>query len=76
MLTNELRVQAGVELMPEFLSTDWDADALLEYELNAGATYRITPKTDAAVIYRYAATLDDTNVKHYNQLMVGLSLKL
>lgn len=76
MLTKELRLQAGVELMPEFLSSDWDAKALLEYELNAGATYRITPTVDAGVTYRYGATLDDINVKHYNQLMVGLSLKL
>lgn len=76
MLTNEARIHVGFELMPEFLSTDWDAKALFEYEFNAGATYRITPKVDASLMYRYGATLDDINVKHYNQLMAGLSLKL
>lgn len=76
MLTNEARIHFGFELMPEFLSTDWDAKALFEYELHAGATYRITPKVDASLNYRYGATLDDINVNHYNQVMVGLSLKL
>ncbi|SRR5690554_180499 len=76
MLTNEARIQAGLVLMPEFLSTDWDAKALFEYEFNAGATYRITPTVDASLMYRYGATLDDINVKHYNQMMAGISLKL
>lgn len=76
MLTNEARIHAGFELMPEFLSTDWDAKALFEYEFNAGVTYRITPKVDASLNYRYGATLDDINVNHYNQVMAGLSLKL
>lgn len=75
-LTKKLRIQTGVEIMPEFLSTNWDAKAVLEYELNTGATYRITPKIEADLIYRYGGTLDAINVKHYRQLMFGLSLKL
>lgn len=76
MLTHKARIQAGFEIMPEFFSTDWDADALFEYEYNLGATYRLTDTIDTRLIYRYGGTIDDINVKHYSQLMAGISLKI
>src|SRR5690554_424879 len=41
MLTDNLRVHLGADVMPEFLSTDWDAKAFLQYQLNTGLTYRL-----------------------------------
>lgn len=76
MLTDKARIQAGIDIMPEFLSTDWDAKALFEYEVNAGATYRVTSKIDATINYRHGATFDDIRVTHYSQVMAGISLKL
>lgn len=76
MLTGKARIQAGIDIMPEFLSTDWDADALFEYEFNTGATYRITNTIDATINYRRGATFDDVSVTHYAQVMAGIALKL
>lgn len=76
MLNAKTRIHAGAVLMPEFLSTDWDAEAVLEYELNAGISYRINDLVDVSAKYRHGATFDDISVKHYGQLMGGLAIRM
>ena len=76
MLNEKIRIHAGASLMPEFLSTDWDAEAVLEYELNTGITYRINDLIDISAEYRHGATFDDISIKHYGQLMGGFAIRM
>lgn len=76
MITEKLQVYTGLSLMPEFLSSDWNAKVALEYEIHAGVSYRITPIFDAGISYRMSRTLDDISVGFYSLPMLELSLRL
>lgn len=76
MLSNSTRFLIGVDLMPEYLSTDWDAKALVEYEAKAMLTQKIGQYFDVSLNYRYGGVLDSTRVVHYNQATIGFSIKL
>ncbi|MFY9179411.1 MAG: hypothetical protein WAO12_06470 [Venatoribacter sp.] len=76
MLGDKIQVYAGLDLMPEFLSTDWDAEALLEYEAHAGVSFRATPNVDVGVNYRIGRTLDSTSVGFYSLPMLEVSLRM
>ncbi len=76
MLGDKVRLLAGFELMPEYLSSDWDAKALLEYSLKAGGDIRLTKTIDLGVNYYYGATVDEVSADHYGKLMAGVSFKL
>jgi len=76
MLGDKVRLLAGIELMPEYLSSDWDAKALLEYSLKAGGDIRLTKNLDLGVNYSYGATVDEVSADHYGKLMAGISFKL
>lgn len=76
MLTNSTRFLIGADLMPEYLSTDWDAKALFEYEAKAILTQKISHSFDVSLNYRYGGVLDSTRIVNYNQATLGLSLKL
>ncbi|WP_114416509.1 hypothetical protein [Marinospirillum perlucidum] len=75
LLTSTTKVYLGSDLMPEFWSTDWNAQALLEYELQAGITQKVTDWLDLQLIYRKGGTWDEIRqVSHYETLMAGARL--
>ena len=76
MLGDRTRLLAGVELMPEYLSSDWDADALLEYSLKAGASFRLSKSIEAGISYRFGATLDSPSADHCRTFLAGFSFRL
>lgn len=76
MVGDRVRFLAGVELMPEYLSSDWDAKAMLEYSLRVGGDVRLTKKIDMGINYYYGATLDEASADHYGKVLAGFSIKL
>lgn len=73
MLTSRTRFFAGADLMFEPLSTDWDANALLEYELQTGITQKLSARMDLLGIYRYNGTYHgDTRSTNYDVFMAGI----
>lgn len=76
MLGQRTRVLVGAELMPEPLSSDWDAKALIEYSLKAGIDVLLHKNITLGVQYYYGATIDEKSADHYGKLLGGLSFKL
>ena len=76
MLTQDLRMLVGAEIMPEQFSTDWDADALFEYSFTASLSYRFGQKVEAGLNYRYGGNLGGVTAVNYNQAMFALAIRL
>lgn len=75
VLFDRLRLSGGVDLMPEHLSTDWDANALLEYEWHADLRLLIHRNVDIGVNWRAGRTNDtDLSTRQYEEIMAGLRI--
>ena len=75
VVADRFRLYAGFDLMPGFLSTDWSADAALEYEWHAGARVLITQSVDIGIQWRAGRTWDPSyRTRQYEDVMAGLRI--
>jgi len=72
---DRVRLSAGVDLMPQFASTDWDADAMLEYEWHADLRVLVHPVVDVGINWRVGRTNDRSlSTTQYEELTAGFRL--
>lgn len=72
---DRVRLSGGVDLMPGFASTDWDADAALEYEWHADLRVFVHPVVDVGVNWRVGRTNDrDLSTTQYEEVTAGFRL--
>ncbi|MFY9178280.1 MAG: hypothetical protein WAO12_00695 [Venatoribacter sp.] len=76
MLNDKIKVHVAGDLMPEQLSTDWQAKAYLEYEFSTALTYRITKQLDVNAGYYYGAVAGKRSIDNYSQGMLGLAFRM
>ncbi|TDT44530.1 hypothetical protein DES49_0640 [Halospina denitrificans] len=70
-----LRLSAGADLMPGYLSNDRDADVALEYEWHADIRYRLHRRVTIGLNWRNGRTNDSTlNTEQYEEALLGLRL--
>lgn len=75
VIANRVRLSAGVDLMPEHLSTDWDADALLEYEWHADLRILVHRYVDIGINWRAGRTNDTgLSTNQYEEATAGFRI--
>ncbi|SFB85660.1 hypothetical protein SAMN05660443_0563 [Marinospirillum celere] len=73
LLTPKTKAYLGADVMLEPFSTNWDANAFLEYDFQAGLTQRVTSFLDIMAIYRKGGSWDArTDSSHYSVALAGL----
>lgn len=70
------RVLAVAEAMPEWLSTDWDAAAFVEYTAKLYWEYIPTVNLALRMEYRRGGVFDNSSPLFYRQTMAGITLRL
>lgn len=72
---DRVRLSGGVDLMPQYTSTDWDADAALEYEWHADLRVMVHPAVDVGINWRVGRTNDrKLSTTQYEEVTAGLRL--
>lgn len=75
VIADRVRLSAGADLMPFFLSTDWGADAQLEYEWHADIRLLVHPQVDVGLNWRAGRTNDRSlSTNQYEEVMLGLRI--
>lgn len=74
-LTPHHSLGVGVDFMPEWLSTNWGADALLEYSSKAYWQYNPNPFLSLQLEYRRGDVLDNIRINFYRQALAGLTVR-
>jgi hypothetical protein len=72
---NKTKLNAQVELMPQFLSTDWDDKVYLQYTGKLEGHYLVTKSVKAHVAYEYGGMLlDENSYKLYSNVGAGVEV--
>jgi|GEM_PF-656937 len=71
-IADRIRLSGGADVMPEYLSTDWDADALLEYEWHGDLRLILHPNVNVGVNWRAGRTNDTgLSTRQYEEITAG-----
>jgi hypothetical protein len=68
---SDIRLYGHLDLMPEWLSTNWSDTILSEYEIKLGATWKATRHLTVFTQWRTNGILDP-GLTHYRALSLGV----